>query len=238
MRDIAIRAFDYDATFLLEKPAGYNLAQAEEILKAAKAKNRKVYVGLNRRLLSSNLAVAEYVNKNSSERRFVTVHDQQSAIAAKNYGHADEVVNNWMYANSIHLIDYITHFCRGNVKEVTVCNDWQPNTPCILNATVKFDSGDEALYQAVWEMQGPWAVEVYTPSRRWSMRPLEKASYQTTSDRTVHSVEQAAEDIEFKPGFMKQAQELIKAHKGENNLSTSLEDAIKTMQLINTIYKI
>src|SRR4029077_12521793 len=52
-RSVSEACFAFPWAVLLEKPAGYNLADAEAIQATAKSKKRRVWVGLNRRFLSS-----------------------------------------------------------------------------------------------------------------------------------------------------------------------------------------
>ncbi|MEI8004051.1 MAG: Gfo/Idh/MocA family oxidoreductase, partial [Methanothrix sp.] len=123
MNPVSRASFEYPWTVLLEKPPGYNLADAEEILSAAKAASRKVLVGLNRRFLSSTRAALADLQSRPSPR-FIHVQDQQNLQAAASIGHPDIVVKNWMYANSIHVIDYLRLFGRGVVTSVTPIFAW------------------------------------------------------------------------------------------------------------------
>ena len=43
------------------------------------------------------------------------VSDQQSFAEGRAAGHPEEVVRHFMYANSIHVIDYLLQFGRGEV---------------------------------------------------------------------------------------------------------------------------
>ena len=108
---------------LMEKPVGLDLADAEDIAAAAKAAKAKVFVGLNRRTLSSTQAVLADLADDPGPR-FIHVQDQQSLDVARQIGHAPEVVDNWMYANSIHLVDYIPALGRGKIIDVTPVVRW------------------------------------------------------------------------------------------------------------------
>ena len=72
-----------------------------------------MFVGLNRRCLSSTQAVLADLADDPGPR-FIHVQDQQSLDVARQIGHAEPVVRNWMYANSIHLVDYLRAFGRGD----------------------------------------------------------------------------------------------------------------------------
>ena len=227
--------FELPWAVLMEKPPGYNLRDAEEIHSAAVARNRKVLVGLNRRFLSSTrAALADLAQYNSP--RFIHVQDQQNLEEAASYGHPDVVVENWMYANSIHVIDYFRLFGRGKITSVTPVLPWNPETSRVVVAKVEFDSGDIGLYEGIWKGPGPWAVSVTTPEKRWEMRPLEQAAFQVWGERRLQPVEVHAWDRDFKPGLRLQAEMVVAAALGKPSDSPTLDEAMETMRLIKAIF--
>jgi predicted dehydrogenase len=219
---------------LMEKPVGLDVDDGEDI--AAAAKSRQVYVGLNRRFLASTQAVLADLAGDPAPR-FIHVQDQQSLETAKQIGHADIVVRNWMYANSIHLVDYFCALGRGDITEVTRVAPWQPEHPGVVLARIAFASGDSGLYEGIWNGPGPWACSVTTARRRWEMRPLEAAQYQNAGERTLNPVSPHAWDGDFKPGFRLQAQRVAGAVRGRGgNGAVRLDDAMRTMRLIGAIF--
>jgi predicted dehydrogenase len=228
------QALAHPWTILMEKPVGLDLADAENIAAAAKAKKAKVFVGLNRRTLSSTQAVLADLADDQGPR-FIHVQDQQSLDVARQIGHAPQVVDNWMYANSIHLVDYIPVLGRGKITEVKPVVRWNPKAPTVVVAKVAFDSGDIALYEGIWNGPGPWACTVTTPRRRWELRPLEKAVFQNAGERKQNPVEPHAWDAEFKPGFRLQAERVVSALRGNGN-ATGLDEAVRTMRLVRDIF--
>lgn len=235
MSKVSCAAFEFPWTALLEKPAGLNLEDAELIHSAAGRYGRKVLVGLNRRFLSSTRAALSDLEQTGSPR-FIHVQDQQNLEVAASIGHADVVVRNWMYANSIHMIDYLRAFGRGRVTEVVPIFTWAPKTARIVAAKIEFESGDLGLYECIWQGPGPWAVNITTAEKRWEMRPLEQAAFQVWSERRLQPVEVHAWDQEFKPGFRLQAEMALAEARGGSSASVSLDEAMETMRLINAIY--
>ena len=227
--------FEFPWTVLMEKPPGYNLRDAEEIQSAATDKHRKVLVGLNRRFLSSTRAALADLAQYDSPR-FIHVQDQQNLEEAASYGHADVVVENWMYANSIHVVDYLPAFGRGKITSVTPVFAWDPKTSQVVVAKIEFDSGDTGLYEGIWKGPGPWAVSVTTPEKRWEMRPLERAAFQVWGERRLQPVEVHPMDRDFKPGLRLQAEMAVAAALGKPSDSPSLEEAMETMRLIDAIF--
>ncbi len=235
MLEVALEVINYDWTIFLEKPPGLNLEQALRIHDGALKNSRKILVALNRRFLSSTQKAIASLNEQSGAR-FITVFDQQSLELARSFNHHEEVVNYWMYANSIHLVDYLSFFGRGDVVDVQISSEWNPTKTLWLNAFIKFSSGDEGLYQGIWNAPGPWAVAITTEDIRWEMRPLERAVFQLTGERQLHETEISEWDKEFKPGFKLQAIEAVRSALGQESNSPTMSDALKTMKIINKIY--
>lgn len=234
IKEVVKRALVQPWAILMEKPVGVDLADAEEIAGTVKAKRAKVFVGLNRRTLSSTQAVLADLADDLGPR-FIHVQDQQSFDVARQIGHAPQVIENWMYANSIHLVDYIVALGRGNIVEVTPVVRWNSKAPTVVVAKVTFDSEDIALYEGIWNGPGPWACTVTTPHRRWEMRPLEKALFQIVGERKQNPVEPHAWDRDFKPGFRLQAEQVVSALRGRGS-ATSIDEAVRTMRLVHDIY--
>jgi predicted dehydrogenase len=148
----------------------------------------------------------------------------------------EAVVQTWMYANSIHLIDYFTHLGRGAITEVQVTSPWVQETPGVVMATIRYASGDLGMYQAVWNGPAPWVVTVGTPSARYEMRPLEKYTIQPRGQR--RAAEQPADplDSDFKPGLRRQAEAALAALRGEAAGLPTLEESTRSMRLVAAIY--
>jgi len=232
---VARQCFAFPWTVLMEKPPGLNLVDARDMYTAASERGRTVFVGLNRRFLSSTLAAVRDLATNDG-MRFIHVQDQQDLTALGAFNHPPEILANWMYANSIHLVDYLRYFGRGAVTGVRVIQPWDPSRPTVVVAAVEFASGDIGLYTGLWNGPGPWMVTVSTPARRWEMRPLEQAQFQNRNERRLQSVEIVDADKAFKPGFRVQAEEVVRAIRHESSTAPTLADAVETMELIARIY--
>ena len=235
MRQVGKSCFEFPWTVLLEKPPGLDVSEAEDILLAASTRGRQALVGLNRRFLSSTETVMQDLASRNSPR-FVHAQDQQDLEVAKTLGHSEAVVEKWMYANSIHVIDCMRFLCRGKVRSVDPICPWKPGKSHVAAAKIEFDSGDTALYEGVWNGPGPWAVSVTTEEIRWEMRPLEQAAFQSRGTRTLNRVEPTRMDQEFKPGFRLQAEMAVRAALGQSSQCPTLEDALETMCLIEAIF--
>ncbi len=231
---VAKASFDFPWTVVMEKPPGYNLADALDIQRAAEDRQCRVLVALNRRFLSATLRVKAELAEISAPR-FIKVEDQQSQSAARAGGQPAEVVGNYMYANSIHTIDYLRIFGRGLITSVEPILRWDPEQPGAVVCRIGYSSGDVGLYEGIWHAPGPWAVTVTVPGKRWEMRPLERL----TSQELGHPPECADVspwDTNFKPGFRLQAEAAVASAWGRPSSSVSLADAVETMRLIARIF--
>lgn len=227
--------FQFPWVTLLEKPAGYNLDDAKDIQDVASKQDRRVFVALNRRFYSSTrnalLGIAEV-----SGQRFIHVLDQEDQVRALEAGQPKKVVDYWMYANSIHIVDYLTLFGRGKVLSVEQVIPWTSQEPWMVLAKVNFESGDVGLYEGVWNAPGPWSVSINTRSRRWEMRPLEQMAFQSVGQRKADIVESHPWDTQFKPGLRLMAAEAVNAVFDEKTDLPTLEESLKSMKLVNQIF--
>lgn len=237
VKEVCEIAFKFPWVCLIEKPVGYNFTNALEILNLAEKYNSKAYAALNRRHYSSTRILQENLLTNN-EIRVVNVFDQENPQVALEGGTPKDVVDNWMFANSIHIIDYFTLFCRGSLVNVKNINKWIPGKSCFVLTKLEYSSGDIGIYEAIWEGPGPWAVTVATPSKRWELRPLEELRTQEYKSRNSILQDVNNWDIDFKPGLRLQAEEALKVLKGESHKLPTIKDALITMELIKKIYEI
>lgn len=222
---------------LIEKPVGYNYEEAKRLFDLSEKKNARSYVALNRRHLQSTRAVLSELELSESPR-VVKIYDQETPEIEIEEGTADLVVKNWMYGNSIHMIDYFQLFARGEIIDINNIVRLNSDSSNFCLSELKFSSGDIGIYEAIWDAPGPWAVTVTTKEKRWEMRPLENALSQTYRSRVLEPLKMNDTDKSFKPGLRLQAQEAINVLKNKPSKLPSLEDALKTMKIVKGIYEI
>lgn len=234
MREVTEMACQYSWALLVEKPPGFDLSDAVRLQTAVLAQGSQVYVGLNRQFLSSTQALLDDL-KSTEGNRFVQVQDQQDLATAVTLGRPPHVHRNWMYAASIHTIDYFRMVVPAEATRVQVLRPWDFSNPTIVLAYLEFGSGDAGVYEAVWNAPGPWAVTMSAGGKRWELRPLERAET-VTQGRAKKTIPMSSWDETFKPGFRLQAENVRAAVLGESNQAVTLDDALRTMRLIARIY--
>lgn len=234
VRAVLQECMAYPWATLVEKPPGIDMSEAEDLLDEARRLGARIYVAMNRRSMSSTRLVMDDL-ANNSERRFIQVCGQEDAERLATV-HPPAVVSRAMYANSIHCIDYLRMFGRGEITDIQVAGKWDPEVKTPVSAWITFSSGDIGSYIGVWDAPSPWSVSVTTSSKRWEMRPLEKAAAQLRGQFVLTPHEPHEWDRLYKPGFRWQAEQVVHAIHGQPSTAVTLEDAVATMSLISKIY--
>lgn len=232
---VCLEAFKYPWVCLIEKPVGYDYENAAFILQAARKNNMKAYVGLNRRHFSATVNVLKDM-ATVNQPRIIHIYDQENSDEAISLGQPELVVKNWMYANSIHMIDYFNFLGRGRVTSVENIIPWDSSSPRFIMSKISYDSGDIGIYEAVWNAPGPWSVVITTQERRWEIRPMEQVFIQHYGSRNQEPMTLHEWDTKFKPGLRLQAEEAVKAVLGKPHNLPTLEDALESMKLVKEIY--
>lgn len=234
--DVCQQVFQYSWLCFLEKPVGYNYEQACIISKLAFEKDHKPYVAFNRRSYSSTRTALDYLKNNDNGTRLVSILDQENIDSAIMFGQPELVAHNFMYANSIHLIDYFNVFCRGTVLSVESTVPWQEDNPSYVVSTIKYTSGDIGVYTATWNGPGPWSVSITNSNVRLEMRPLELLKIQLSGERKAEEVAIDPVDTLYKPGLYYQAEQLLNYFKGKMIDLATLDDSLNSMKLCSLIY--
>jgi predicted dehydrogenase len=232
---VAKACFAHDWSVLMEKPAGFDLADAEDIAAAADRAGRRAWVALNRRHYSATRSAVSRLASDPGAR-FIKVLDQEDQAAALAAGQPAKVVDNWMYANSIHVIDYFRVFGRGKVVSVEPVIPWNPARPGMVVAKLVFDSGDLGLYEGIWDGPGPWSVTVSTRTQRLEMRPLEQLGVQRRGERRLEPEAAHQRDAAFKAGFRLQAENAVAAALGRTADLPTLREGIESMRLVERVF--
>ena len=237
MCSVACECLGYGWNILLEKPPGLDLEEAGIIQNAARKSASKVWVALNRRFMSSTRAALADLEGRPGPRH-IQVLDQLDPLLTATYGHPQRVMDSLMFFSSIHVIDYFRVFGRGAIESVQTLFPFDPCASWLVSASIRFESGDTGLYQAIWNGPGPWSVAVNTRQVRWEMRPLEQATRQVAGERRMVQTELDTVDTEFKPGFRVQAAQVIEAALGRPSQAPMLwyKSKLQTMKLIGMIY--
>ena len=234
-KNVCEQIFTFPWRALLEKPVGLDLAEAEHLLGLSQSGGRTDYVALNRRSYGVTRQARAMLDETPAPR-LIQVHDTQDLVAAREFGQAERVIDNYMFANSVHLVDYLTVFGRGDVVDVRVLLAYDAAEPHSVAGSVLFSSGDRAVYVGGWNLPGPWYVTVANADLRIELRPLEQIGFQRRGERKLTMLDPVQDDVDFKPGLKYQADQFLAAVRGGEADLATLADATATMRLVARIY--
>ena len=232
--DVINSAIDFPWTILIEKPLGIDHDQALRIVERCGDRN-DVYVALNRRYYGATREMLNEISRTTG-KRFIVLTDQEDQIAALNAGQPALVVDNWMYANSIHIIDYINIFARGELNQLTKNRIRLDDNAYVISVDLEFDSGDHVKYLAYWNTSAKWSVEINVGDKQWQAQPLEKARRLVLGSREFSDFPIDEGDIQAKPGLISMLSALEEQLSGEESQLVSIKEGIQTMKLIERIY--
>ncbi len=231
---IAKKLSKFEGKILFEKPVGLNLKQTEEINNIFKRK-KNIFVALNRRFYQSVLS-AKTLLQNSKEKKVISIYDQENTLAAKKNGHHPLTIKNWMYANSIHLVDLIKFFVNSKIIKIKNKKIKFKNS-LIYDSIINFKNGDIVEFKSFWNMPAPWKISVSTKSMFIELKPIEKISYRTINKKVVFKdIKLNNKDEIFKPGFFMQSQHFLKELKNKKNNLVKLKQYCQSVFLINKIF--
>lgn len=196
---------------LVEKPAGLNLHEINEIAALSADRDCQVYVALNRRFLSSVSETAKRVSDDGGVTSFTFEFTEWANVIEKT-SHPQIVKENWFLANSLHVID-LAFYLGGRPKQLYSQNsgqlDWHPRASRFVGAGTA-SNGALFSYHADWGAPGRWGVEILTRHHRYILRPLEQLQIQKLNSVEIKTAKiDDSLDTKFKPGLYKMVKHFI-----------------------------
>lgn len=191
---------------LVEKPAGLNKQEIEEICVAARTNLATVYVAYNRRFYASVDKATEIIEEDGGLLSFNFEFTEWSDTIEKS-DNIIETKEEWLLANSSHVID-LAFFFGGEPEVMTSYQtgglSWHKRASIYSGAGVT-KKGCLFSYQANWEAPGRWGVELLTRKHRLYLRPMEKLSIQNINSVVIEDAEiDDSLDRDYKPGLYNQ----------------------------------
>lgn len=192
---------------LVEKPAGINKEQIEEIVALAKQKEAKVYVAYNRRFYASTNKALEIIKEDGGVTSFNFEFTEWAHLNLYN------INEKRFLANSTHVVDlaFFLGGCPVEMKSYVRGElDWHKSGCMYAGAGI---SNKDALfsYQANWDAPGRWSVEILTQKHRLYFKPMEKLQIQEKGSVEVKFIELDDElDTTYKPGLYRQVESFLK----------------------------
>lgn len=227
---------------LVEKPAGLNYKESSLLLEMAAqhAEKRKIWVGMNRRMLPSTLTGKKLLQNPKNEKNSsleINISDQQDTKSAEKFGHPELVIQNWHFANSIHLMDLALSFVETTPAIGSVRREKFGDGE-ILEADLHDSDGNRIRYKAYWNIPAPWAIQIVTQSGWIQQTPIEKIR-SLFGEHTMHDLSKSifAEPLDTKPGFFNQALALSGKYPQLESQLCNLTDSHLAMSILDKIYE-
>ena len=216
---------------LLEKPGALHLAEIKALYAAAEAAGSRVWIAYNRRFYSSVKKLRQLAEEDGGIVSAVFEFTEWSH-SIRDLPKAPEVKENWLLANSTHVIDLAFYLiglpAEGQWQAWNGGSlDWHTSAARFHGAGVS-ERGVPFSYQADWEAPGRWGVEMLTCQNRYLLRPMEML--QTIPLGSVNAKPIALDDEldnQFKPGLFCQCNAFLTGESSQMDQLCSLEDHLK-----------
>ena len=227
--------WNYPWTCIVEKPAGYNLNEAQMILEESRSSLGQTFLALNRRYYES-VQVAKDLLSNQDGPRFIQLCDQHDTEVARDAGVPTAVLANWHFANAIHTVDLANFFASGDIESVT-SSYWQSGSNSfVVEASLDYSSGDRIAYTSYWNTPQNWSLGISTAETRVVLSPLEELQTQAKGNRHLTWAHLDGNDQIFKPGLYGLVENLTSYLQGKPSDMVSLEESLASMNLVERIF--
>ncbi|MDP7251929.1 MAG: Gfo/Idh/MocA family oxidoreductase [Planctomycetota bacterium] len=238
VHEVASRFLSAGIPTFLEKPPGIHTWQTQELADLARENSTLAMVGVNRRFYSTSMA-ARKTALAAGPIQTVTVEAHEDIERVRNgTKFPPEVLHRWSAANGIHALDMIRFF-GGDVSSVTsIQHKVEGETPDVHGALIEFENG--ALGRAGMDWLGPGGhrFEIRTAGMTLTSSPGYRTVTVQERGKDRFLLEYDEIDLNYKAGFFRQDSTFIRCVQTGGPLpfpACDLDDAVKTMQLIDEI---
>lgn len=219
---------------LLEKPGGATPAAIAALAHEASTCGADVRVGYNRRFYGSVLAAERMLAEDGGP---VSMHFEftESVDVVATLPYAPAVKENWLIANSTHVID--TAFMLAGTPTRFLSNvkgsiPWHSRAARFAG-TGETEAGALFTYFADWDAPGRWGIEINTTRHRLVLRPMEQLQIQQRGAFTLEPVAETDDlDRLYKPGLFRQTVAFLRGEGAERLLTIADQD-----RRVRTIYQ-
>ncbi|WP_346316648.1 hypothetical protein [Chitinophaga sp. YIM B06452] len=195
---------------LVEKPGGKDIEEVIALHQSLAASDSNVYIAYNRRFYASVQQLREMAAEDGGVTSF-NFEFTEWAHVIEPLQKAEGVKENWLFANSTHVID-LAFYLGGEPADMSsyIAGDLSWHPVAIFAGAGVTTGGALFTYQANWKAPGRWGVEILTARRRFYLRPLEKLQVQNIGSVAIEELPIDDEaDKQFKPGLFRQTQAFL-----------------------------
>ncbi len=215
----------------LEKPVGLSLEETMRVRDAVDVPNM---VGLNRRFYEVIQRGREIIDA-AGGARAVEVHMPEDLSRVPSGVHADETLQQWQFANSVHLLD-LFRFFAGDPVRIQSTNQVLDVGDRSYNALIDFDTGARGVFHAQWYAPGGWRVAVYGNDVCVVFQPIERMTVFRKGE-PPKTVDPAGPDASVKAGLAGQATAFLDLLRTGRLASgaADLQDYAKSVSLVASL---
>lgn len=230
--EITKKILKYQVPLLIEKPVGLSLRQIESLDKLNRKFKTPNLIGLNRRYYSNFLEIYPYINSKSFRGFLIEGHEHLYKLKKiiKN-----NLLRDWLYANSIHTINLIDFFTLGKkykYKHITNNIKTEKN----ISIIIKTNDNIIGTYISNWSSKQSWSVKLFFDGFSIIYKPLEKSYLLNEKEKKIFP-KISKFDKTFKPGLYNQTMSFINLMTNFKNKwpDENLKTLVKTYRIISKI---
>ncbi len=235
---LVIHCLTQNLHVFIEKPPGITLHQTKEMALAAEKHGCKTMVGFNRRFIPLMQETKQFVEENGPIIQCMSTFHKNAPNALYYDGVIDVLT-----CDAIHAVDALRWLGGGEVQAVASdINSFYSDRENSFNAIVKFTSGASGYLSTNWAVGGRvHTFEMHAQGISAYINPDSggTATIHSPQGITNISTEEAADsDTTHRTyGFYGETRHFVDCIQQNQQPSTCFEDAIKTMELVQAIYR-
>jgi predicted dehydrogenase len=244
-KEVAVKCLTADKDILVEKPIARNLKEAKEIIETAKKHKKKVMVGMNNRFRNDMMMQrtftkakeigdifyikAGWVKPQSSNQRWMVEKEKSGGGVFIDNGIAVLDLGLWILG-------------FPDVKSVTATNYFH-NTKSVEDssiAMIRFKNKSILTIEVSWSLlrEGElFYCNVYGKEGSTSINPLRIYKRMEGNLYNITPKKLATPSNIFKKSYEYELQHFVGALRGNNNIISTGDDALKVMEITEAIYK-
>ncbi|MGB9678264.1 MAG: Gfo/Idh/MocA family protein, partial [Candidatus Ratteibacteria bacterium] len=236
--DITIEVLKRKINVFIEKPPGITLFQTKNLANLAIKNDCKTMVGFNRRFIPLLKKVREIIEKKGPIIQAVSTFYKNMYPDFLYYNGAIDILT----CDAIHAVDVLRWLC-GEAKNVkSIIKSYYSYTPNAFNSIIEFEKGATGILLINWTV----GKRIHT----FELHSLGISAFVDCNDKAIIfkdnietpeilSTFDVAKSCQFHKfyGYYDENRHFIECIKYNKNPECNFNDAIKTMELVEEIYK-